>query len=66
VNRENRSYTHSIDNKQHTQYLRITSEGKFQTVFDVDVGGGVISLKKRLFTLPFSHTRGHVFVPIKH
>jgi len=68
VNRENRSYTHSTDKKQYTQYLRITSEGKFQTVFVVDVGGGggVSFLKKMLFPLPFSHTRGHVYVPIKH
>jgi hypothetical protein len=42
VNRKNRSYTHSIDNKQYTQYLRITSEEKIQTVFGVDVGGGVV------------------------
>ena len=47
MNRENRSYTHSIDNKQHKQYFRITSEGKFQTVFDIDFGGGVVSFKKK-------------------
>jgi hypothetical protein len=63
VNREKRSYTHSIDNKQYRQYLRITSGGKIQTVFGVDVGGGVLSLKKGY--LPFSRTRGRVFMPIK-
>jgi len=60
VNRENRSYTHSTDNKQYTQYLRIISEGKIQTVFGVDVGGGVVSLKKRLCTI-FSYTWTRVY-----
>jgi hypothetical protein len=42
MNRENRSYTHSIDNKHYTTYLRIIS-GQFRIVFGVDVGCGVVS-----------------------